>query len=171
MLICDHGGTYHLAEKDYTGPFQRPSQRDHQAVLCTACVVSTFGLFISKQLWIRILSLLKMTDKIIVDVCNLWMRYGYSSMPFDAVASYFILIWDPLHSGIYILNHGPSCTYVKLLGSVRGNFSSHTLVYSFCKGLYGYNLRIRYHPSLHLKSHHLSSITAHGVNIEIDINI
>ena len=30
-------GTYHLAEKEYSGPFQRPSERDHQAVLCTAC--------------------------------------------------------------------------------------------------------------------------------------
>ena len=31
-------GTYNLAEKGYTGPFQRLSERDHQAVLCTAWV-------------------------------------------------------------------------------------------------------------------------------------
>ena len=29
-------GNYNLAERGYTGPFQRPLQRDHQAVLCTA---------------------------------------------------------------------------------------------------------------------------------------
>ena len=28
--------TYHLAEKGYSGPIQRPSEQDHQAVLCTA---------------------------------------------------------------------------------------------------------------------------------------
>ena len=32
-------GTYHLAVRGYTGPVQRPSERDHQAVLCKAWLV------------------------------------------------------------------------------------------------------------------------------------
>ena len=30
-------GTYHLAQKGISQPIQRPSERDHQAVLCKAC--------------------------------------------------------------------------------------------------------------------------------------
>ena len=40
-LLCagsDHGeGAYQPAEKGYNGSFKRPSERDQQAVLCTAC--------------------------------------------------------------------------------------------------------------------------------------
>ena len=40
--ICDHGGRISQLKTGFSGPFQRPSERVHQAVLCTAWRLNIF---------------------------------------------------------------------------------------------------------------------------------